>query len=417
VAAVAAVVAMAAAAAVVGDRVNASRHWAAALLLALARTTCAQAEVGAVAAQIVEPGAWLRREVGEGVELRQRRFLSLFGAPQSLSVLVVENGGRARFDVVAPGLRTRTSAMGEAGDALAAINGGFFEIETTGLSRGLLRLDGALVVPAQPAQASVGFDARGWPVLATRDAGDWPEVHDALGAGPMLLVAGKVVDHGQRQRSIRHPRSALGLKPDAVVWLAVDGRAAEAAGMTLGETAIVLQALGCTDALNLDGGGSTTMWLAELGVVNHPCDNRTFDHAGERAVANAILLRAPAVVVVDDDAADLRGDGWRQRQDGGGFHGADFASCEDGGARAVFTAELPFAGRWRAFGRQPLAEVAPWRVALPGVAGGEPVPVAPGAWRVLGECTLAARGAATVEIAAAGGMLVVDAVRWLQVVE
>ncbi len=414
---VVAVVAMAAAAAVAGDRVNAPQLGAAALLLALARTLCAQAEVGAVAAQIVEPGAWLSREVGEGVELRQRRFPSLFDAPQSLSVLVVRGGGTSRFDVVAPGRRTRTSAMGEAGGALAAINGGFFEIETTGLSRGLLRLDGNLVTAASPGQASVGFDARGWPVLATRDAGDWPEVHDALGAGPMLLVAGKVVDHGPRQRGIRHPRSALGLAPDAVVLLAIDGRNAVAAGMTFEETATVLQAFGCSDALNLDGGGSTTMWLAGLGVVNHPCDNRKFDHAGERAVANAILLRAPAVVVVDDDAAELHGDGWRQRQDGGGFHGADFATCEDRAARAVFVAELPFAGRWRAFGRQPLAAGASWRVALPGVAGGESVPVAPGAWRVLGECTLAAGGVATVEITAAGGMLVVDAVRWLQVVE
>ncbi|MCK4879516.1 MAG: phosphodiester glycosidase family protein, partial [Bacteroidales bacterium] len=42
---------------------------------------------------------------------------------------------------------------------------------------------------------------------------------------------------------------------------------------------------GCIDAINLDGGGSTTMWTKDNGVVNRPSDKR-----GERPVANAILI-------------------------------------------------------------------------------------------------------------------------------
>ena len=51
--------------------------------------------------------------------------------------------------------------------------------------------------------------------------------------------------------------------------------------------------LGCRDALNLDGGGSTTLFLNvndHQGVVNCPSDNGRFDHEGERGVSNAILI-------------------------------------------------------------------------------------------------------------------------------
>ena len=44
-------------------------------------------------------------------------------------------------------------------------------------------------------------------------------------------------------------------------------------------------------ALNLDGGGSSTLWTAQEGVLNHPYDNRRFDHEGERGVPNCIVVR------------------------------------------------------------------------------------------------------------------------------
>ena len=47
--------------------------------------------------------------------------------------------------------------------------------------------------------------------------------------------------------------------------------------------------LGMTEAINLDGGGSTTLWSEETGVINHPYDNKKWDHVGERAVPNLIV--------------------------------------------------------------------------------------------------------------------------------
>jgi exopolysaccharide biosynthesis protein len=46
------------------------------------------------------------------------------------------------------------------------------------------------------------------------------------------------------------------------------------------------------DAINLDGGGSTTLWVNnEIGVVNFPTDNKKWDHEGQRKVANVLLLK------------------------------------------------------------------------------------------------------------------------------
>jgi exopolysaccharide biosynthesis protein len=43
--------------------------------------------------------------------------------------------------------------------------------------------------------------------------------------------------------------------------------------------------------MNFDGGGSSTLWTKEYGVINHPYDNKVFDHKGERKVPNAIIVK------------------------------------------------------------------------------------------------------------------------------
>jgi hypothetical protein len=66
----------------------------------------------------------------------------------------------------------------------------------------------------------------------------------------------------------------------------VDGRATGRAGMTCDELIALYQELGATDAVNLDGGGSSAMWLAGSGVVTYPSDGN------ERVVANHLAIRA-----------------------------------------------------------------------------------------------------------------------------
>jgi hypothetical protein len=378
-------------------------------------------------AEIREPAGWSVREVGVGVELRQRRFEKLFTGPQCLTTLTIAADAKSvRFDVEAPGKLTRTSAMGKQLGALAAINGGFFEPDAS--PRGLLKLDGKLANPANANQGSIGVDDKGRLAIEKRAEGDWPQMREALGAGVVLVQDGKVVDHGKRQRSIRHPRSAIGAKKDgSLVLLAIDGRAKEAAGTSYEETATILVALGCEFAINLDGGGSTTLWTAGQGVCNFPCDNKTFDHAGERAVANALLLFATPVVEVDDDEAQLFGSGFAQRTDGKGLRGVDCTVWTSEGESAppmvVFVARLPRAGKWTAHVWLP--EIPESKLAFRAAAavGGElprldgPLHTGkPGSWVEIGVVETKGEERATITIAEARGMpFVADAVKFVAV--
>jgi exopolysaccharide biosynthesis protein len=84
----------------------------------------------------------------------------------------------------------------------------------------------------------------------------------------------------------RHPRTLIGSHADGSVWLiTVDGRQPKlSAGMSLFELRSLARRLGLTQALNLDGGGSTTMWVQGQ-IVNSPSDA-----AGPRKVSDALLI-------------------------------------------------------------------------------------------------------------------------------
>ena len=73
--------------------------------------------------------------------------------------------------------------------------------------------------------------------------------------------------------------------------MVIDGRfKGKADGASIFETAYICHLLGMTDAINLDGGGSSALWSRETGVINHPRDNKKFDHEGERVVPNLIVV-------------------------------------------------------------------------------------------------------------------------------
>ncbi|MBX9601699.1 MAG: phosphodiester glycosidase family protein [Bryobacteraceae bacterium] len=103
---------------------------------------------------------------------------------------------------------------------------------------------------------------------------------DVLGAGPRLVEAGKVV----APANPRHPRTAAARKADGTLLLVtLDGRQKISIGMTLAELAEELVSMGAMEAINLDGGGSTTM-VVKGRVRNSPSDG------AERPVGDAVLV-------------------------------------------------------------------------------------------------------------------------------
>jgi hypothetical protein len=109
---------------------------------------------------------------------------------------------------------------------------------------------------------------------------------DIVAAGPRLVRNGKtaVVSEGFAHEKVRHPRTAVAVTTRGTILLVtLDGRQPRSAGMTLEELASELVELGAREAMNLDGGGSTTMVLRGE-IKNSPSDR------SERPVGDALLI-------------------------------------------------------------------------------------------------------------------------------
>lgn len=121
----------------------------------------------------------------------------------------------------------------------------------------------------------------------------WDSISHAVAGGPFLLREGKPYipwkeeGFGPDFAEKRHPRTAVGKTSDGDVWwVVVDGRQSMSIGATLEEMSMIMMDLGCVEAVNLDGGGSTTMNLFGV-TLNRPSDGK------ERPVANGVVLMGP----------------------------------------------------------------------------------------------------------------------------
>jgi exopolysaccharide biosynthesis protein len=109
----------------------------------------------------------------------------------------------------------------------------------------------------------------------------------AVSGRPRLVEASKPSPPVEKFVTVRHPRTALGLKKDGtLVILVADGRREAALGFTGPEMSDIFLREGVVDAINLDGGGSTTLYIeSEGGVQNKPSDGH------ERVVVNQLGFR------------------------------------------------------------------------------------------------------------------------------
>ena len=203
-----------------------------------------------------------------------------------------------------------TSRLGSDNKALAAINGSYFNVKTLepmtfvkdegkvlcgtttdGAYRnnGMFRIKGRKGRRVDILTINEGTTARA--------AKGWRE---AIVSGPVLLEEGAPVEYKDDGSKLygkfyarRHPRTLVGYTTDGWIYFAVvDGRfPSQGEGMNISELQVLSESLGLYEAINLDGGGSSTLWSADSGVVNHPYDNKQFDHAGERVVPNVLIVK------------------------------------------------------------------------------------------------------------------------------
>lgn len=249
---------------------------------------------------------WRETRLARGVVWREVHFDTLFGSPQNVNVVWVKARRRKPCLALASAGDSLkiTSWFGKKHEALVALNGTFFDVKKGG-SVDFIKIDGtvfdstqhtlgkalaehqqaALTIHRNRLGLAYGGNRPGWETSL-------PD-KNVMVSGPFLLENGTA--HGLLKNAFndnRHPRSALGTGPRRrLLLVTVDGRHANAAGMNLHELTALLRWLGCRDALNLDGGGSTTLWLRDHGVVNYPSDSKAWIHTGERRVSNVLLVK------------------------------------------------------------------------------------------------------------------------------
>ena len=246
--------------------------------------------------------------------------LDLFGSRQSISIVrykarkfhtsVLESDGTAAGP---------TSKLAAGNGAVAAMNGSYFNmkdltpetfVKDEGVVYGLVssseekRCNGILRIKGKRGRKMDISNFLGYGVESFAR-----KYREAIVSGPVLMEDGLSVEYSDNPEdkdrnlvddkgyyssfySRRHPRTIMGYTKDRMVYLiVVDGRfPGQAEGMTVQELTDLCRYLGLHEAMNFDGGGSSTLWNSTQGVISHPCDNRRFDHEGERKIPNLIVV-------------------------------------------------------------------------------------------------------------------------------
>lgn len=253
---------------------------------------------------------WETKRIARGISLKHYGFTgnTLFNSNQNITILEVKQKRKLEFDLAAEArLKKTTSEFGAENNAIAAINGTFFDVANGG-SVDYIRLNDCVInenrtlaanTRAIHQKAAVVIDKGKLLISQWNGSSDWEKLlkgEDVMLSGPMILddFADVLADTSAFSRN-RHPRSVIAVDGRNRVWfITVDGRHENSAGMSLSEISKIVRWLKCKDAINLDGGGSTTLWVrgqSGSGVVNYPSDNKKWDHEGQRKVANVVLLK------------------------------------------------------------------------------------------------------------------------------
>ncbi len=253
--------------------------------------------------------AWQKKNVAVGLIWYSRNFDSLNALQEFVNVLEMDQK-RLQLKVVYDEKELKTVRhRAFAVNGIAAVNGNFFNpaeggsvcffkfnnkvVDTSRTDLGerlfLDELDDGAICFGQKGIEILACPAAGWKQLTS-----YPTI---LSAGPMLLKDGKempLVKHSFNDK--RYSRTGIGItKEGYVLIVTVDGHLPGSAGMRMDEFQTLLRSLGCIDALNLDGGGSTLMWIkgqANKGIVSRYFEKNLLKlpTGTERQTANALVI-------------------------------------------------------------------------------------------------------------------------------
>lgn len=247
------------------------------------------------------------------------------GCFTSIHVLTIDPAEHAIIPAKASGkevARETVMTLAKRHNALAAINGGFWKSD--GKPAGVLKIYSCWYgTPVKP-RGAIGWTQNGQRVIIDRiltnyalsDCDDpshieviplslplhttpeeWKEMEHIVGGTPVLIRDGNVIEDFTPEQTLesfllnKHPRTAVGIKENGHwIFVVIDGRfQGFFGGMTMKELAELMLQLGCMEALNLDGGGSSIM-VMEGSVISEPCGKLQDAGKNVEAVSDAILV-------------------------------------------------------------------------------------------------------------------------------
>ena len=243
-----------------------------------------------------------------GISLFHLNADSLFGVKQNIFITELKREEHPGYSIglaYSDSTLKGTSRFGRENKALVALNGSFFDVEKGGSvayleSEGKTHarnrkvgdkwaktdslLNGAIVIGKNGKLKIEKARTEAYYEKSNKEK-------SVLVSGPLLLRKGRSVPlENSEFVKKRHPRSCLCKTKEAhILFIAIDGRSELASGMNLKELQHFLVRLNCKDAINLDGGGSTTLWINDGNdsrIVNKPSDKE-----GERPVANILMIQ------------------------------------------------------------------------------------------------------------------------------
>lgn len=222
-------------------------------------------------------------------------------APRSINVVSITPSSKNKLGIALPPALSTTSDTSKSVDALVGINAAYFG----DISRGFVRIDGVDKCPGGNYSAKQYYLNNGVYVFNNNvpnikgvsnnaDAATLPDDNIQC-CGPLLILDGEdLIQEDVDHCNVEHPRTIVGVTEDGrVLFVTVDGRfSGKAIGMSTAMLQELMHLLGAKHALNLDGGGSTTMYVKDRGVVNHVCNSgSTWDKVVERKVSTILYVK------------------------------------------------------------------------------------------------------------------------------
>jgi exopolysaccharide biosynthesis protein len=240
---------------------------------------------------IITDHAYMDAHININIEMIEENGVVFYVADIQLSDVSYLKTAFA-YDTFGRNITQPTSEMAAANNAIFAINGDYYGFRDTGLiiRNGVLYRD---VPENSVSDQSLTIDGEGnFEIVDNNQASGTLLVEagilQSFSFGPTLVLDGQVMATNDTAVSQdENPRTAVGqISPLHYLFIVVDGRSNTSDGMTLPQLAQAFVDRGAEVAYNLDGGGSSAMWL-NGNLINNPTSGR---RDGERDISDIIYI-------------------------------------------------------------------------------------------------------------------------------